>query len=478
MPDAELRQASASTRDRAAGDRMPAPARRVAFEILRAVNAGRDDLPALVAAARERLSDPRDQALVAELTAGTLRWRGAVDHLLARYARRPLSKLDPPVLDSLRLGAYQLLHLDRVPARAAISDAVDLVKAARLSSAAGLVNAVLRAIDRDRDHLELPPDPGPGGARAAQLDHLSITLSHPRWLVERWLDRVGYVAARAWATFNNGQAPLTLRVNTQVTTTGALRDVLEAEGVRTEPTRHAPDGLIVQSGAPLTLPLAGSGAFFPQDEASQVVGAIAAAAAGRRILDVCASPGGKTLALAAAAPEGSLVVAMDLRPRRVELLRRTVAASRAQSIRLARADALAPLPFGAIFDLVLLDAPCSGLGTVRRDPEIRWRRTPDELAEFAAVQLRMLRHAADVVRPGGRLVYATCSSEPDENDEVVSRLLAERPELAAVDPRTVCPVLPPSVAAALDPDGRLRTSPAGHNLEAFFAAMLVKRKHL
>ena len=164
---------------------------------------------------------------------------------------------------------------------------------------------------------------------------------------------------------------------------------------------------------------------------------------------------------------------MDLRPRRVELLRRTIQAAAARSVRIVRADALEPLPFDASFDLVLLDAPCSGLGTIRRDPEIRWRRAPEDLAGFAAAQGRMLRHAADAVRPGGRLVYATCSSEPEENDEVVDRLLAERP-----DPRAVLPDLSPPVAAALDPDGRLRTPPPGHDLDAFFAAMLVKRKHL
>ncbi len=457
---------------------MPAPARRAAFDILRAVNAGRDDLPTLLAAARAHLDDPRDRALVAELTAGTLRWRGALDHLVARYSRRPLAKLDPPVLDALRLGAYQLLHLDRIPARAAVNETVELVKGARHDSAAGLVNAVLRAIDRDRGRLGLPPDPGSAGTRAAQLDHLSVTLSHPRWLVERWLDRFGYETARAWATFNNGHAPLTLRANPLVMTRDALRAALEVEGVHAEPTRHASEGLIVRSGAPLGSALAASGAFFPQDEASQLVGSLAAAAAGPRMLDVCAAPGGKTLALAAAAPEPGLVVAMDVRPRRLELLRRTKLLAEARAVRLVRADALVPLPFGAVFDLVLVDAPCSGLGTIRRDPEIRWRRAPEDLAGFAAAQRRMLDNAANAVRPGGRLVYATCSSEPEENDEVVDRLLAERPDLEAVDPRALRPDLSAALAAALDPDGRLRTCPSRHDLEAFFAAMLVKSKHL
>jgi 16S rRNA (cytosine967-C5)-methyltransferase len=267
-------------------------------------------------------------------------------------------------------------------------------------------------------------------------------------------------------------------VNTLLTTSNALQFRLGQEGVQVEPGHFAPDCLIVHAGASLALPHAASGAFLVQDEASQLVAALAAAAAGPRVLDVCAAPGGKTVGLAASTRDGGLIAAIDLRPRRIRLLKRTVAVSGATSIRVIRADALQPLPFGPAFDLVLVDAPCSGLGTVRRDPEIRWRRSVSDLPRLAATQHQLLTRAAEAVRPGGRLVYATCSSEPEENEGVVARFLADHRTFTLVDPRAACPELPASVAKALDTDGRLRTTPWRHGLECFFAAMLVKQGNL
>lgn len=457
---------------------MVAPARRAAFDILRSVNAGARDLPAALSATRDRLRASRDQALVTELATGTLRWLGAIDHLIAHYARRPAARLDPPVRDTLRLGTYQLVYLDRIPAHAAINDAVEIAKGTGARSAAGLVNAVLRAIDRDRDRLPWPPDPGAAGPPARQLDHLSVTLSHPRWLVERWRDRDGYDAAKTWAAFNNQPAPLTLRVNTLVTTAATLVADFAAEGIVVEPARFAPDGLVVREGSPLNSPLAGTGRFVAQDEASQLVAVLADARPGERVLDVCAAPGGKTSAMAATMRDEGLIVAIDHRPPRVDLLRRRITASQSRAIRIVRADARRPLPFAVKFDLVLLDVPCSGLGIIRREPEIRWRREPAELAAFADRQRDLLERAAVVVADGGRLLYATCSSEPEENDEVVDRFLAAHPEFRAADPEAVVHPLPAQMAGVLDPDGRLRTRPWRHGLEAFFAAMLVKRKHL
>ena len=457
---------------------MMSAARWAAFETLRAVNAGARDLPAALVAARARLDDPRDQALAAEIATGVLRWRAALDHLVAHFAGRPLARLDPPIVDVLRVGAYQLLHLDRVPASAAINDAVDMAKRAGKRSAAGLVNAVLRAIDRARGALPLPPDPGPDGPRAAQLDYLAVTLSHPRWLVERWLDREGFANAAAHATFDNTPARLTLRVNTLATSPLDLTRELAAHGVEVEPARFAPFGLVVRRGNPLATPVAGTGRFVVQDEASQLVAAMVGARAGERVLDACASPGGKTTAMAAAMRDEGLVVAVDVRPRRIGLLRRGVAASGARAVRVVRADVTRALPFAARFDRALLDAPCSGLGTLRRDPEIRWRRTPADLVRLAGAQLAMLDQVAAALLPGGRLVYATCSSEPEENDEVVERFLSTHPAFTEAGPDTAESDRPVGLAAVVEPSGRLRTSPARHGLESFFAAMLVKRKHL
>jgi 16S rRNA (cytosine967-C5)-methyltransferase len=462
---------------------MIAPARVAAYEVLRAVNGGRADLPHALASARDRLDDERDRALAGEIATGTLRWQGAFDHVVAQFAHRPLAKLDPEVLDILRLTMFQLLHLDRVPAAAAVNDAVNLARRAGKASAAPLVNGILRRVSRQRDKLPLPPRPDQKGAASfpgkeaapfSSLQYLSTTLSHPKWLVERWLRRYGFAAAEAWARFDNAPAAMTLRANTL----GASRDEVAAKlaphGVETEPTPHAPDGLVVRSGNPLLTPLVDDGLFVVQDEASQLVAVFAAAAPGTRVLDLCASPGGKTTAMAATMRDRGSIVACDVRPRRVQLLARGVRASGATCIRIVQADASQPLPFRTWFDLVLLDAPCSGLGTLRRDPDIRWRRSEEELPLLAAVQRRMLEHAAAVVSPGGRLVYSTCSSEPEENEEVVAGFLDDHPEFrpAAGDE------LPPSLHAFLGTSGQLRTLPFRDRLEAFFAAMLVRTKDL
>jgi 16S rRNA (cytosine967-C5)-methyltransferase len=451
-----------------------APARRVAYRALRAVTSGRRDLPDALARARATLTDDRDSALAAEITTGTLRWMGAIDAVLEALGRRPVNRLDAEVLDILRLSVYQLLHLDRVPARAVVDDAVEMAREVRKPSASTFVNALLRRVERERDHLPLPPRPH-GANRTSALDYLSITLSHPRWLVERWLDRVGFEAAEDWLRFDNAAAPLTLRANTLVTTREELASRLAVHGVAVTPTRYAPDGLVVVEGSPLTTPLHDQGAFFVQDEASQLVALVAGARPGERVLDTCASPGGKTVAMAGAMGDRGLLVAGDFRVRRMELLGRTVARSKATSVRIARFDAEA-LPFGPVFDRILVDAPCSGLGTLRRDPEIRWRRTATDLPAFADRQRRMLERAAESVRPGGRVVYATCSSEPEENEDLVAAFLADHPEFEVERLGHTDTVSNP-FESLLTPAGFFRTWPYEHGLESFFAAVLRHRRY-
>lgn len=448
---------------------MIAPARTAAFHALRAVAADREDLPAALARSRTHLSDERDRALAAEIVTGTLRWQRSLDHLIEHFANRPLPKVDADVRTILRLSVYQLLHLDRVPASAVVDDAVTLTRAARKVSAAGFVNAVLRSLLRQRHRLPLPSRPADPGQRGDALDYLGITHSHPEWLVARWLDRYGFEAAERWVRFNNETPPLTLRANRLRASRDRVRAALSRDDIDTEPTRYAPDGLIVAGGNPLRQ--AGDGTFVVQDEASQLVTLAVAARPGERVLDLCASPGGKTTAMAADMQDSGVLVASDVRARRVQLLRDTVAASGAQHVHVLYVPASGPLPFRGTFDRVLVDAPCSGLGTVRRDPDIRWRRREDDLRGLAEDQLRLLHRAADVVGPGGRLVYATCSSEPEENDDVIERFVRERPEFAAVDLRGESATLDP----LLDARGMLRTLPFAHGLEAFFAAALVRR---
>jgi 16S rRNA (cytosine967-C5)-methyltransferase len=434
-----------------------APARIAAYETLLAVGAGRSDLPSALARARTHLQDDRDRALAGEIATGALRWQAAADHIVREFSGRATGKLDPEILTILRLSIFQLLHLDRVPASAVVDDAVNLARKAGKKSASGFVNALLRRVSRERTHLPLPSEPA--------IDRLSITLSHPRWLIERWIERHGEADAERWAQFDNESPSLTLRVNTLVTTREALASDLAAAGVETEPARFAPRGLIVTRGNPLLTPLAGTGAFVVQDEASQLVGELVAASPGERILDACASPGGKTTQMAAAMDDRGLIVAADARGRRLDLLARTVALSGARNVRVVQADARGTPPYGAVFDAVLLDAPCSGLGTIRRDPDVRWRRHETDLAGLAAAQLEMLARLATVVRPGGRLIYSTCSSEPEENEQVVEAFLAGHPEFRR-EPATRVP------SELLDAEGAMKTLPFRHSLEGFYACSL------
>jgi 16S rRNA (cytosine967-C5)-methyltransferase len=452
---------------------MIARARVAAFDVLDAVTAGRADLPAAIAKSRERLDDDRDRALAAEIATGVERWRAALDHLIEATAARAIDRLDPEIVTILRLSAYQLLYLTRVPAAAVVDDAVELTRRVKKRSASGFVNAVLRSISRKRAALLLPPRPADVADRAAALDYFAITLSHPRWLVSRWYDRLGFEAAETWLKFNNVQARLTLRANRLKLTPAELTERLAKEDIRVAAGRFAPDALIVEEGQPLKVrgghgvPLIDHGWFVVQDEASQLISLLADPNA-QRVLDTCASPGGKTTAMAAAMSDRGLVVACDVRPKRIELLKRTVAASGSAIVRIVQADAARTLPFSRPFDCVLLDAPCSGLGTLRRDPDIRWRRREEDLVALASAQRRMLGRAADCVSPGGRLIYATCSSEPEENDNVVDHFLTTTSGFVRVDATTIAGI----PAAVIDRQGYLRTAPHLHGLEAFFGAVL------
>jgi 16S rRNA (cytosine967-C5)-methyltransferase len=455
---------------------MIAPARCVAYAALRAVATRARDLGEALAESRERLADERDRALTAAIVVGTLRWRNRLDWLLARASNRDVASLDPEVLDILRLSLFQLLYLTRIPAAAAVDDAVSLTKHVRKKSAAGLTNAVLRKLARSRNRLDLPVVSSPAGEmpRDALVDALTVSGSHPRWLVERWVDRLGASTATAWIEFNNQEPPLTLRANTLRTTRDELAERLNSAGIETARTRYAPDGLAVVSGQPLRSTEAADGLFFVQDEASQVVPLLAGTRARSKVLDACAAPGGKTLALRGGVAREGVLVASDVSRRRVALLRDILHKAGDRRTHVARVDLERGAPFGAVFDLVLLDAPCTGLGTLRRDVDIRWRRSPEDVGRAAAKQWRMIVQASALVAPGGRLIYATCSSEPEENDAIVDEFLAGHP---AFEPVAASELVDGGVSPdLLDERGRLATRPDRHGLEVFFGAALERRR--
>jgi 16S rRNA (cytosine967-C5)-methyltransferase len=448
---------------------MTAPARTAAYHALRAIAGDRADLPTALAKSRQHLRDERDRALAAEIVTGTLRWQRTLDHLIEHFAKRSVARVDPEVLVILRLSLYQVLHLSRVPTSAVVDDAVDLARAARKTSAAGFVNAVLRNTLRQGHRLPLPARPDDAQDRAKALAYLGLTHSHPEWLVARWLDRYGLEATERWVQFNNQAPSLTVRANTLRVLREEVARALADDDIETEPTAHAPHGLTVVAGNPLRRPP--EGLFFVQDEASQLVPLAVDAKAGDRVLDLCASPGGKTTAMAGDMGDSGVIIASDVRNRRLALLAETIHASGATCVRVVRVSSEGALPFTPVFDRVLVDAPCSGLGTIRRDPDIRWRRSEADLAAMARAQVTLLSRAADVVVPGGRLVYATCSSEPEENEGVVDAFLQQDANFRLYDLREG---RPEAIAPFVDTRGMMRTLPFEHRLEAFFAAVLVR----
>jgi 16S rRNA (cytosine967-C5)-methyltransferase len=357
---------------------------------------------------------------------------------------------------------------------------VTLVRNAGRASATGLVNAVLRRVDPERARHAWPPRPQSEllgqhePPRETAVDYLTISLSHPRWLVERWLDRFGFDVTERWARFNNARAPLTLRPVRWKLERDDLAARLAAHGVITRAASFAPDALIVVEGHPFQTPLAAEGLFLAQDEASQLVAQLAADLDPSLVLDACASPGGKTTYIRGVLGKGSRAVACDFRPRRVKLLRATLDHVGAPHVHLVRADAGRALPFASVFDVVLLDVPCSGLGTIRREPEVRWRREPSHLPMFVETQRRMLQEAAGCVKPQGYLVYSTCSSEPEENEENVRFFLECHPEFVRVLPGEH-PWRSTPLESLLDAEGDLRTLPHEHGLEAFYGAVIRKQ---
>jgi len=439
--------------------------------VLRAIERGDETLAAALDRVRPDVA-PVDRGLLQELATGTLRWRNELDAVIATAARRSVKSIDPDVLAVLRLGAYQLRHLTRVPTHAVVDGAVRSIKTLRRASAASFVNAVLRAIVRRGPAIALPKRPATADDVDGWTRYLTTTLSHPAWLVRRWIDRYGPEAAETWCVFNNTSPPVTVRA-TAGHSIDELRMALEAAGVAYRPARYVSDALELPAGTLGSLPADLVAMVRPQDEGAQLVARMAAARPGERILDLCAAPGGKTLVLAddlrcGDPGAGSRLIAADYRAGRVALLCETLSRSH-RHLPVVRLDARGPLPFSDTFDAVLVDAPCSGLGTIRREPDLKWSRTAEDLPVLAEGQLRMLHAAAGTVVPGGRIVYATCSSEPEEDAEVVNRFLARdrRFSLLAPDDGRV-------PAMMLTERGELFTRPDRDGLEVYYAAVLVR----
>lgn len=448
-----------------AGGTAVAPARRVAARVLRRVadDHAFADLALDAEIDRDRL-DPRDAALATEIALGVLRWQRWLDALLAPHSRRPVERLDPAVVTALRMAAYQLVFLDRVPARAVVHDAVELVKARAKPGVPEYVNAVLRGFARRGAAERQPRLP------ADRLERLAVRCSFPTWLCARWVERFGERGAERLMLAMNERPPLTLRTNTLRTTREALAERLRTEGVRATPTPLAAEGLTVEhAGAPGQWKALAEGDATPQDEASMLIAHLLDPRAGEAVGDACSAPGTKTTHLAALMRDQGKIVALDPQPARLLLVDRAAARLGVTIVetREGPVEALAPA-LAETCDRVLVDAPCSNLGVLRRNPEVKWRRVPGDIALAAARQRAILDAAATMVRRGGALVYATCSLEPEENDDVVRQFLATHPAWR-VDAPADSPL-------PLDRAGVLRCLPHEHGTDGFTAVRLRRER--
>jgi 16S rRNA (cytosine967-C5)-methyltransferase len=452
------------------------PARKIAYDVLFRVSSEDAYASDLLHARLGDAVKPEDAGLATEISLGVLRWQRLLDTLLARHTKKPIQRLDVPVAIALRMGIYQLRFLQRVPAHAAVDDSVELVKLARKTSAAPLVNAVLRRVaDEARTPVEnLLAAAARDSSRATWL---AVLHSHPTWLVERWLARYGEPATIQILEANN-RSP---RVACHLTDPSQRVDVvaeLERAGMRVEPGTLLADALSVSGGSVSRSAAFRDGRIGIQDEASQSIPLLLDVHDRDRVLDLCAAPGGKTSILARAAAATGYVVASDIHAHRLRTTREQLARVHQSSVGLVQLDGLKPLPFAQIFDRILLDAPCSGTGTLSRHPEIKWRLAQDHLAECKFTQGSLLASALEALRPGGRLVYSTCSIEREENESVINAALAANPKIHRVQLAEAASTLTNKLATGIspeslfDPDSQFHTLPGQHATDGFFAALL------
>lgn len=414
---------------------------------------------------RTRLGKP-DRALATELVYGATRRRNTVDWYLDQVATRPVAQQESWIRNILRLAAYQIIYLDQIPAHAAVNEAVELAKRYSHAGAAGFVNGVLRSLLRRLPNLKLPDitrDP---------VRHLSLLYSHPEWMISRWLKRFGVQETARLCEANNAAPPLVVRANSLRTTPEALRERLQQEGVEAEPGVLHPAALRLKGFPSVTgLKAFADGLMTVQDESSMLPASVCGPRRGDHIIDACAGLGSKSTHLAELLENTGRVTACDIYGHKLRLLR--------ESCRRLGVTVVTPLEtdarrlgrlMPAQADAVLLDAPCSGLGVLRRRPDARWRRGPEQFAELTELQSELLLACAAAVKPGGVLVYSTCTIEPEENEEQIEQFLARRPDFA---PEPLWPYLPSSLwnEPGVD-EGRLQLLPHKHDVDGFFVARL------
>jgi 16S rRNA (cytosine967-C5)-methyltransferase len=420
-----------------------APARRCAFGVVRRVfERGAYADQALQAECGDL--DLRDRSLAMRLAYGAVQRKATLDHLIKGLAERPAGRLDPAVLAALRLGLYELLYLAGAPDYAVVADSVELAKAGGRSGH-GLVNAVLRRAAREGPSELL------GELSEDTAEHAALMHSHPEWIARMWWEELGPAEARALMAFDNEASEVALRANTLRTSTDALAGELP---VRTHADAEIPESLVLEEPFDMhASPLWHAGAFIAQSRAAMLVARSLAPRPGERVLDLCAAPGGKSTHLAALMEGEGEVLAVERNPRRAAALARTARRLGTARVRVETADAASTRPEGPVFDRVLVDPPCSGLGTLQARPDLRWRVTPEAMGEMAGEQRRILAAGAGALRPGGVLLYSTCTISPTENERLIAAFLESQPEFSIDDLAAEWPRL--AARSSLAADGRV-----------------------
>ena len=408
-----------------------------------------------------------DRAFLTELTYGVLRWRGKLDWVIRQFSKIPFEKIESGILNILCLGLYQIFFLSRTPSSAAVNESVELAKPFRGKGGGGFVNAVLRSAIRQKDEIRYPEineDPPLC---------ISVVQSHPLWLVERWVKEMGAEETLKICTFNNQISPLTLRTNTLKMNRKDLMEKLRQKEFSPFPTTYSEDGIVLKDPPPTSeLPFIKEGLYIIQDEASQLVTYILDPKPGERILDACAAPGGKTTHMAQKMENQGEIYALDLSKGKIDLIEETCQRLGIGIVQTIKGDAakILSVPQGMKFDRILADVPCSGFGTLRRNPDLKWRRGEKEIRRLSELQSSILRNLSAYVKGGGVLIYSTCTVFHEENEDVVGKFLDEYPEfqLDRMDK-----VLPEEFHSFIQ-KRFFKTFPPKNNMDGFFVARLIK----
>lgn len=448
------------------------PARNAALDVLLAVekDGAYANLELQKLTRRIKLT-PSDTSLLTELVYGTLRRQGTLDWVIDQFSTVSVCQMNYIIRNIVRLGVYQLLYLDRVPSRAACNESVELAKNRGLHGLAGFVNALLRNISRNKQNISYP-DPEKETAL-----YLSLKYSHPLWLVERWLLRYGKEETAALCMANNEPPPVVLRCNTLKITPEKLLTILKKEGLTVRPSALVPEGIIVEKISFLPdLKSFKNGFYAVQDESSMIASSVLNPIPGSFVIDVCSGPGGKTTHLAQLMKNKGRILALDVHEHRLQLVKGACERLGVTIVETRQLDARKlPDQLEEKADYILVDAPCSGLGVIRRRPDLRWRVKPDDLSRHAIQQLEILQQASKCLKAGGVLLYSTCSTEPEENIEVVNSFLMEYTRFKLEEITGLLPFPLVDSNDKIDAQkGFLQLLPHRHGTDGFFLACLRK----